>query len=431
MNPIYRAVTRFRNAVTSILGWHPDYVSDHMAAASEAGPTVDADSMLKLSAAWACIRLISETIATLPLSIYEKTSTGRRVAEQHPLHMILHGQPNPDTTTSVMLEAMVAAMLGRGNARCERLMAGSRLVGLKFLDPRRLSNACQGSGGRRVFRYTEPNGRQREIPLERIWTVPGFSLDGFEGVSVIRYGAEVFGAAMAADRAASGTFKRGLLPTTVWKYPKLLQPGQREEARTMIKRISGSVNAGEPAVLENGMDVDQVGINPVDAQLLQSRSFSVEEVCRWFRVPPFMVGHAEKSTSWGTGIEQQMIGFLTFTLSPWLKRIEQAIAKDLLTPAERLRYYAKFNVEGLLRADSAGRASFYAVMVNNGIYTRDEVRSLEDREPRGGNADVLTVQSAMIPLDDLGQADKQAQQVRASLRSLLGIEDPPLPPAAN
>jgi HK97 family phage portal protein len=120
-----------------------------------------------------------------------------------------------------------------------------------------------------------------------------------------------------------------------------------------------------------------------------------------------MVGHTEKSTSWGAGIEQQMIGFLTFTLSPWLKRIEQAITKDLLSPAERLKFYAKFSVEGLLRADSAGRANFYASMVNNGILTRDEVRELEDREPMGGNAAVLTVQSAMTTLDAVGVTNKK------------------------
>lgn len=428
MSRFGQALTRFRAALTSILGWDSGYVSDQIAATSGAGITVDADGMLRLSAAWACIRLISETIATMPLSVYERTPAGKRVAEQHPLHMILHSQPNPDTTSSVMLEAMIAAMLARGNALCEKLMAGNRLVGLKFLDPRRVSNVCWGHAGQKVIRYTERDGRQREIPVARIWKIPGFSLDGIDGVSVIRYGAEVFGSALAAEQAASGTFKRGLMPTTVWKYPKALQPGQREQAREMIKKISGAVNAGEPAILENGMDGDQIGINPNDAQLLQSRAFSVEEICRWFRVPPYMVGHAEKSTSWGTGIEQQMIGFLTFTLRPWLKRIEQAISKDLMTPAERLRYYAKFNVEGLLRADSAGRASFYSVMVNNGIYTRDEVRSLEDREARGGNADVLTVQSAMIPLDDLGVTDQQAQQVRASLRALLGIDDAP-PPA--
>ncbi|VVE52346.1 portal protein [Pandoraea morbifera] len=170
------------------------------------------------------------------------------------------------------------------------------------------------------------------------------------------------------------------------------------------------------------MDADTLGINPSDAQLLESRGFSVEEICRWFRVPPWMVGHSEKSTSWGTGIEQQMIAFLTFTLAPWLKRIEQAISKDLLSPAERTRYYAKFSVEGLLRADSAARATFYSVMVNNGILTRDEVRELEEREPMGGNASVLTVQSAMTMLDAIGTNDPM-HQARAHLRTLLGLQD--------
>lgn len=135
-----------------------------------------------------------------------------------------------------------------------------------------------------------------------------------------------------------------------------------------------------------------------------------------------MVGHTEKSTSWGTGIEQQMIGFLTFTLAPWLRRVEQAISKDLLLPSERTRYYPKFNVEGLLRADSAARAAFYGVMVDKGILTRDEVRELEDREPMGGNAAVLTVQSAMTTLDSLGTTS-ETQQVRAAVRALLNLSE--------
>jgi HK97 family phage portal protein len=397
-----------------------DFWSQYFGASSSSGVSVTDERMLRLSAVWACARLISETIATLPLSIYERTSAGKRVATQHPLQMIVHDMPNADSTSSVMWESVVAAMLLRGNARCEKLMVGERVVGLQFLDPRRLSISCD-SQGKRVYRYTSKDGRQREIPAARVWTIPGFSLDGVEGVSVIRYGADVFGAAMSADSAAGSVFEKGLHPTTVWKFPTTLKDNQRAEAREAIKTISGAVNAGTPAVLEAGMDVTTIGINPNDAQLLESRAWSVEEICRWFRVPPFMVGHADKSTSWGSGIEQQMIGFLMFTLAPWLKRIEQAIWKDLLTPAERVRYYAKFSVEGLLRADSAGRAAFYSVMVNNGILTRDEVRELEDREPMGGNAAQLTVQSAMTLLDSIGGADL-AEDVRASLRALLGFK---------
>lgn len=388
---------------------------------SNSGQSVSHESALQLSAVWACTRLIAETISTLPLSMYERTSAGKRVARGHPLQMVIHDQPNPDSTASVFWESTIAAMLLRGNAHAEKLIAGNRIVGLMFLDPRRLSTS-KNSSGAKEYRYTESTGRQRVIPAERIWAIPGFSLDGKCGVSVIRYGAQVFGAAQAADQAASKTFSNGLMQAVYFKMERVLTKEQRTEFRTNIEQITGAINAGKSPLLEGGMDAGTIGIDPSDAQLLESRGFSVEEICRWFRVPPFMVGHAEKSTSWGTGIEQQMIGFLTFTLAPWLRRIEQAISKDLLSPAERQRFYPKFSVEGLLRADSAGRSAFYTAMVNNGVLTRDEVRELEDREPMGGNAAVLTVQSAMTTLDGIGQAS-DANAARAGLRAFLGLAD--------
>lgn len=412
---------RFKAAILTWLGFGGQGLEPFLGGSSSAGVSVTETSALKLSAVMACTRLISETIATLPLSVYERTSAGKRVARQNQLQFIIHDQPNPDTTASVHWEAVVAAMLLRGNARCEKMILNGRLVGLVFLQPDRLTRRDRYNGTKQWV-YREESGKERTIPDDRIWNVPGFSLDGKCGISIIRYGADVFGAAIAAERAASNTFKNGLHQTTAWNYPSLMKPDQRGEARAAIKKLSGAVHAGDPVILEAGMDVKTIGINPDDAQLLESRAFSVEEVCRWFRVPPFMVGHAEKSTSWGTGIEQQMIGFLTFTLAPWLRRIEQAISKDLLTPAERARYYPKFSVEGLLRADSAARAAFYSVMVNNGIFTRDEVRELEDMEPKGGNADVLTVQTALAPLDQIGTTS-DATAARAALMNWLKEPD--------
>lgn len=387
---------------------------------SETGVLVTAKTVMQVDAVWSCVRLISETIATLPLSMFERTSSGKRLASQHPLHFVIHDQPNVDSTAAVFWEAMVAAMLLRGAGRAEKLFAGTRLIGLAFLNPDRLQISCDPNG-RKVYRYLNKDGSQRVIPPARVWTVPGFTLDGENGVSVIAYGAKVFGAAMAAEKAAAQTFRNGLLQTLYYKINAFLTPKQRAEFKT---NLVGSIERGEAPLLEGGTEAGTLGINPSDAQLLESRSFSVESICRWFRVPPWMVGHTEKSTSWGTGIEQQMIGFLTFTLGPWLRRIEQAISKDLLAPAERLRYYPKFAVEGLLRADSAGRAAFYTAMVNNGILTRDEVRELEDREPMGGNAAVLTVQSAMTTLDGIGN-DTNTQQARAAIRALLGFNDEP------
>lgn len=370
---------------------------------SEAGQQVTERTVLQLSTVWACARLIAETIATLPLGIYERTSQGRRSASEHPLYFILHDQANADSTAAVFWEAMILSMLLRGNGIAEKQLLGNRLVGLRFLAPARL-NITRNVSGQRRYLYTESDGNQREISESRIFRIPGFTLDGDWGVSSIEYGAKVFGSALAAATAANGTFERGLSQTVAFKFPHLLKKEQREDFREAFKEIAGAVNAGKPALLEGGMEAQTIGINPKDAQLLESRAFSVEEICRWFRVPPFMVGHSEKSTSWGTGIEHQMIGFLTFTLRPWLTRIEQAIRKDLLSPVERLRYYAEFSVEGLLRADSAGRSEYLAKMVNNGLMTRDEARAKENLAPKGGNADVLTVQTALVPIDQLGQA---------------------------
>jgi HK97 family phage portal protein len=394
------------------------YVDRHMD--SETGVSVTPRAVMQLDAVWSCVRLISETIATLPLSMYERTATGKRTASLHPLHYIIHDQPNVDSTAAVFWEAMVASMLLRDAGRAERLFVGDQLVGLAFLSPDKLS-ITRDAQGRRVYHYPRANGTMREIAPARIWTIPGFTLDGINGVSVIAYGAKVFGSAISAEKSAASTFRRGLLPTIYYKAASFLTEKQRGEFK---KNLAGTIERGEAPLLEGGMDAGSIGISPADAQLLQSRAYSTEAICRWFRVPPWMVGHTEKSTSWGTGIEQQMIGFLTFTLSPWLRRIEQAISKDLLRDGERARYYPKFAVEGLLRADSAGRAAFYGAMVNNGILTRDEVRELEDREPMGGNAAVLTVQSAMTTLDAVG-VTSEASQARAALRALLGFDDSP------
>ncbi len=406
---------RVRSAVLNWLGV-PIHLTDGefwaglLGATSSSGVAVNEKSMLQLSAVWACTRLISETIATLPLSVYEKTSAGKRVARQHALQFVLHDQPNADSTAAVFWESVVAAMLLRGMAYMEKLMINGLVIGLVFIPPSRLS-ITRGANGQKRYRFTQDDGSRREIPPDRIFVIPGFSLDGKCGVSVIQYGANVFGSAISAETASADTFKNSLRSPGLLTMDALLKPVQRDEIGEHVKKVGSD---GGVMVLEKGAGFQQLSINPEDAQLLETRGFNVEEICRWFRVPPFMVGHSEKSTSWGTGIEQQMIGFLTFTLGPWLRRIEQAICKDLLTPVERLRYYPKFAVEGLLRADSAGRSTFYAAMVNNGLFTRDEVRELEDREPMGGNAAVLTVQTSMAPLDQLGKSS-DAAAARAAL----------------
>lgn len=417
-----RIGSKFRNAVTSWLGIPIDlqnaaFWAQYTARDSNSGQTVTYDRAMTLSTVWSCVRLIAESISTLPLTLYKRTPTGRTPAVDHPLYNVLRLMPNPSTTATVHWEAQVAAQLLRGWGCAEKLMVGKRVIGLTFLDPCRMNVSLVQ--GKPVYRYTDRDGSQRVIPQERIFAIPGFTLNGIDGLSAIQYGYNVFGSALAAEQASGKTFQNGLMPTTYFYMDRVLKKEQRDTFRnTTMPEITGALNAGKPPLLESGMKAGTIGINPTDAQLLESRSFGVEEICRWFRVPPWMVGHAGSgATKWGTGMEQELLGFLSFTLRPWLTRIEQAVYKDLLSPAEKSSHYARYDLADFLRADSAARAAFYSVMVNNGIMTRDEVREELNMERLGGNADVLTVQTALAPLDEIGQNSSSTEKALALLGS--------------
>lgn len=415
-----RIGNKFRNAVTSWLGIPIDlqntaFWSDFGGRNSNAGQAVNYDKAMTLSTVWSCVRLIAESISTLPLTLYKITPTGNVPAVDHPLYNVLRLQPNVNTTATVHWEAQIAAQLLRGWGCAEKLMVGKRVVGLSFLDPQRMY--VRMVKGEPIYQYTDRDGSRRIIPSSRIFAIPGFTLNGVDGLSAIQYGYNVFGSALAAEQASGKTFENGLMPTTYFYMDRVLKKDQRDTFRnTTMPEITGAMNAGKPPLLEAGMKAGTIGINPTDAQLLESRSFSVEEICRWFRVPPWMVGHAGSgATKWGTGMEQELLGFLTFTLRPWLLRTEQAVYKDLLTPAEKTIYYARYDLADFLRADSAARASFFSLMVNNGIMTRDEVREQMNMQRRGGNADVLTVQTALAPLDNIGQSSSNTEAALALL----------------
>jgi HK97 family phage portal protein len=365
------------------------------------GKHVTVQSALQLSAVWACVRLISETLSTLPLNVYKDGPGAKVIARDHSLYRLLHSQPNADMSAVTFLQAYIASMLLNGGGYAEKYVSGGVITSLEFLLPAFVTCTRLQSGAVE-WAYTDPiTKKRRVIPEDRMWFTPAFTLDGINGMSPVSMGANVFGGAQAADEASAQTFTRGMKAAGLVMMDVQLKPDQREDIRKHVKTVTDS---GGVMVLEKGAGFQQLTMNPQDAELLATRAFNVEEICRWFRVPPFMVGHSEKSTSWGTGIESQMIGFVTFVLRPWAVRIEQSIRKSLLTPAERINYSAEFALEGLLRGDSAARAAFYSSMTQNGVMTRDECRVLENLEPKGGNAAELTVQSNMLPINKLGEA---------------------------
>lgn len=384
---------------------------------SAAGRPISERGILQLSAAMGCIRLLSQTIATLPITIFRRLPDGgRKAAYEHPLYELLHNQPNKDMSAVDFWQVMIASMLLRGNAFAEKLRIGDRIVGIDFLDPSRVSWTAKSDGSLQFF-YADAAGKRRKLAPDDIWQIPAFTLDGKLGISPICYGASVFGGALAAEDASQSIFANGMSASGyVTTQPgQWLTPEQREKMRGHLDEFSyQAANSRKSFILEGGMGYTQLSMNPEDAQMLETRSFNVEEICRWFGVPPTLIGHGEKTSNWGTGLEQQNIAFLTYSLTPWLRKIEQSIRRALIAPGEKGRYFAEFNVTGLLRGDTAARASYYSQMVNNGLMTRDEVRRLENLPAMGGNAEVLTVQTALSPLDKLGEDTEEAPTAPAT-----------------
>lgn len=375
-----------------------------------AGKSVSVDTAMQLDTVWACVRLISETVATLPLFLYRKGPRDSRVvAVDHPLYDILHDSPHADFTAVEFWEGVTASLCLWGNAYAEKQYIGSRLVGL---EPMRadMVGVERAPNGERRYIYSDAKGGRRILSEDQVFHIRGFGSGGDVGLSPIAMARQSLGTAMAADEAAAKMFSNGVRPSLALKMDQVLKDDQRKQIRdNIVAPLAGSKNAGGVFVLEAGMTPIPLTMNSVDAEMLATRTFHVETICRWFRVPPFMVGHTQKSTSWGTGLEQQQIGFLTFALAPYLKRIEQAINRSLIPATERKRVYAEFETDGLLRADSKTRTDNIVQLVNNGLLTRNEGRGILNWPAMPG-ADELTVQAQNVPLGQQSAAHPALRQ---------------------
>jgi HK97 family phage portal protein len=236
--------------------------------------------------------------------------------------------------------------------------------------------------------------------------IRGFGLDGVCGMIPMSTGRNVMGAAMSVEESAAKIFENGIQNSGFVSSKTSLDKDQRARLKENLNRFIGSKNAGKVMVLEGEMTYQGVTMNPEAAQMLESRAFSIEEICRWFRVPPFMVGHVTKQSSWASSVEGMNQLFLTNTLRPMLVNIEQEISRCLMDGDDDL--FAEFSVEGLLRADSAGRAAYYTTALQNGWMSRNDVRRLENMPPIPGG-DIYTVQLNLVPLEDLRENNKAAQ----------------------
>jgi HK97 family phage portal protein len=394
--------------------------------ANYAQKDVTPDTVLNLSTAWACQRLISGTVATLPLHIMRRGENGRRaLAKEHPVSEVLRGKPNATQTPVEFMEGMVASLVGRGMGYALKDTLAGDLTGLRPWDYDRCIPMRRPSGAL-FYQVTFRDGKQSELGPDDVFVLKGFT-DNREpdlGLSTLAYGRQTFGNAIAVEEAVGRQYAKGLKQSGFFYTDNpaaRLDADKRAQFQAIIDQFAGSQNAGATMLLEGGFKWQSMGINPADFEMLATRSFNIEDVCRWYQVPPMMIGHTDKMTSWPGGQEGMRMDFRDFCLMPYLTRIEQAIDTRLLTSEDRRAgYYAKFSSEGLLRGNVDARSKLYSSALQNGWMTRDEVRELEEWDAiSGGGGDLLTVQQNLTPLAML--------QREAEARTMTNGGTPPAP----
>lgn len=357
---------------------------------SAAGIQVTEEGSLRYAAVFACVRVIAESVASLPLITYMQAGErGKERARGHPLYRLLHDAPNPLMTSLEFRETMQGHLLLWGNAYAEIEMdTAGRVVALWPLRPDAMEKIEQAGDGL-VYSYRLPNGSPVTLPGWRVLHLRGLSSNGVVGYSPIQWAArEAIGKGLAIQRYGSAFFRNGARPGGVLTYPGELSPEATARIRVgWQSNYGGLENAHRVAVLEQGMDYKEVGIPPGDAAYIEDQKLSALDVARVFRVPPHMIGDLDRATF--ANIEHQSLEFVMHSLRPWLVRWEQAIEQRLMTEGERERLFVKFNVDGLLRGDTLSRYQAYQIGRQSGFLSANDIRELEDWNPIEGGDEYL------------------------------------------
>lgn len=361
---------------------------------SAAGKNVNEFTAMQTTAVYACVRILAESIAGLPLHVYEYRGNGKERVPGHPLYFLLHDSPNPEMTSFVFRETAMVSLLLWGNFFSQIIRDGmGRVVGLYPLLPNRMS-VDRDESGELVYTYTSvtdsnPNvksGKQIKLRRQDVLHIPGLGFDGLVGYSPIAMAKNAVGMTLACEDYGSAFFQNGARPGGVLEHPGVLKdPSKLRESWQAV--YGGTSNTGKVVVLEEGVKYTPISIPPNEAQFLETRKFQIDEIARLYRVPPHMIGDLEKSSF--NNIEQQSLEFVKYTLNPWVVRWEQSLQKALLSPSEQRRYFIKFNVDGLLRGDYQSRMAGYAVGRQNGWLSANDIREMENMNPipdeEGGN----------------------------------------------
>ena len=374
------------------------------------GKPVNERTAMQTTAVYACVRILAEAVASLPLHVYEyQDDGGKKLVHDHPLYYLLHDEPNPEMTSFVFRETLMSHLLIWGNAYAQIIRDGAgRVIGLYPLLPDKMDVQRDERGNIYYIysRNSDENPMFKEygdirLKAEDVLHIPGLGFDGLIGYSPIAMAKNAVGMTLACEEYGASFFANGANPGGVLEHPGVLKdPSKVRESWNSVYR--GVNNAHKIAVLEEGMKYQQIGIPPEEAQFLETRKFQINEIARLYRIPPHMVGDLDKSSF--SNIEQQSLEFVKYTLDPWVIRWEQSLQRSLLLPGEKGKYFIKLNVDGLLRGDYQSRMNGYAVGRQNGWFSANDIREMENMNPipdeQGGN--LYLINGAMTKLEDAG-----------------------------
>ena len=403
---------------------------------STSGKSVNERSSMQMTAVYACVRILAEAIAGLPLHLYRHgNDASKHKAKEHPLYTLLHSEPNAEMTSFVFRETLMTHLLLWGNAYAQIIRNGKGQVAALYpLMPNRMQ-VDRDKSGKLYYQYTTSaedaptmQGNSVVLDASEVLHIPGLGFDGLVGYSPIAMAKNAIGMAIACEEYGAKFFANGAAPSGVLEHPGTVKDPSRLRD-TWQGQFGGSSNSHKVAVLEEGMKYTPISISPEQAQFLQTRKFQINEIARIFRVPPHMVGDLEKSSF--SNIEQQSLEFVKYTLDPWVIRWEQALSRALLDPGEKLTHFFRFNVEGLLRGDYQSRMGGYATARQNGWMSANDIRALEDMDliPKEDGGDLFVINGNMLPISMAGayagRADPNEQKENTDEeQEVLAMEKP-------
>jgi len=378
---------------------------------STSGTVVNEMTAMQTAAVYSCVRVISEAVAALPLHVYRYENNSTIMTPEHHLYNILHHAPNPEMTSFIFRETLMSHLLIYGNAFAQIIRdSAGRVTALYPLLPNKM-DVWRGESGEIYYTYwrdTDENNsgeKTGDVTLrnDQVLHIRGLSFNGLVGYSPIALAKNAVGMAIATENYGAGFFANGSNPGGVIETPATVKkPEKLRDSWELLYK--GSQNSGKIAILEEGLTFHAISVPPEQAQFLETRKFQINEIARIFRVPPHMIGDLEKSSF--SNIEQMSLEFVKYCLNPWINRWEQAMWQSLILPSERTTYFIKFNLDGLLRGDYETRQKGYAIGIQNGYLSPNDVRKLENMneipEERGGFN--YMVNGNMVKLEDVGAA---------------------------